>query len=153
MPGFTSNYLSILKKTGQFESITDGIITINTITISENPEFFDHSRPKLIYDKFAKEQGLSTPDIKKIYDSLVAVRELGLEIISMNVVRGWFRKQNAQYKIRKISMIPDSASILNQIPKRHYVEYDRANKRVRLIGKNCRNSNTGVTGATEFVEI
>ncbi len=153
MKNFTSNYLGILKKTGQFDQITDGDVEITTIQISDNPEIFDYSKPKIIYDKFIEEQELSTPDIKKIHDSLVAVRELGFEIISMNVVKGWFRKQNAQYKIRKISLISDSASVLNQIPARHYVEYDRANKRLRLIGKNCRNSNTGAIGFTEFVEI
>lgn len=153
MSNFTSNYLGILKKTGRFDEITDGTVKINTIAISENPEIFSYSRPKIVYDKFSKEQELLVPDIKKIYDSLVAVRELGFEIISMNVVKGWFKKQNAQYKIRKASLISDSASVLNQIPARHYIEFDRANKRVRLVGRNCRNSHTGTIGSTEWEAI
>lgn len=153
MPGFTSNYLGILKKEGHFDQITDGVIPISTIEVSKNPELFDYNPPKIVFDKFAQEQKLLDPDIKKIYDSLVSVRELGFEIISLNVVKGWFKKQNAQYKIRKASMISDSASVINYIPPRHYIEYDRANKRVRLVGKNCRDSNTGTIGSSEWVEI
>ena len=153
MENFTSNYLGILKRTGQFDQITDGVLEIATIQVSKNPELFEYNQPKIVFDKFAHKQELLDPDIKKIYDSLVSVRELGFEIISLNVIKGWFRKQNAQYKIRKASMISDSASVLNQIPSRHFVEFDRANKRVRLVGKNCRDSNTGAIGVTEFVEI
>ena len=153
MPGFTSHYLGILKQTGKFEQIDDGVVPISTIIIYENPEFFKYSRPKIVYDKYTQEQELLAPDIKKIHDSLVAIRELGFEIISMNVLKGWFKKQNAQYKVRKASLISDSANILNQIPSKHYVEYDRANQRLRLVGKNCRDSLTGTIGATEFVEI
>lgn len=152
MKNFTSNYLSILKRTNQFEQITDGVVPIPTITISENPEIFSYSKPKIIYDKYAQKQELVEPDIKKIVDSLQAVRELGFEIISLNVVRGWFKKQNAQYKVRKASLISDSATILNSIPLNHYIEFDRANKRIRMIGKNCRNSHTGIIGGSEWVE-
>ena len=174
MENFTSNYLGLLKRTGQFDQITDGVIPISTIQVSKmeklgnvdiknNKEFciklfneypeLQYSPPTIVYDKFAQEQELLDPDIKKIYDSLVSVRELGFEIISLNVIKGWFRKQNAQYKIRKASMISDSASVLNQIPQRHFVEFDRANKRVRLVGKNCKDSFTGAIGVTEWVEI
>ena len=153
MPGFTSNYLGLLKRTNQFDEITDGTVVVATIHVSENPEIFSYSRPKIIFDKFTQDQALLEPDIKKISKSLIAVKEMGFEIISLNVLKGWFKRQNAQYKIRKASLISDSASVLNQIPPKHYVEFDRANKRVRLVGKNCRNSFTGSIGATEFVEV
>ena len=153
MNNFTSNYLGILKRTGQFDQITDGVISIPTIQISENPEIFQYSHPKIVYDKFTQEQKLLEPDIKKISESLMAVKELGFEIISMNVVRGWFRGQSVQYKIRKASLIPDSATVLNQIPPRHFVEFDRANKILRLVGKNCKNSFNNVKGSSEWVGV
>ena len=153
MPGITSNYLGILKKIGKIEDITDGVVIIPTIIISQEPEIPSYQRPKLIYDKFSEEQELMEPEIKKIAQSIVPVHELGIDLVSVNVKRRWRKRQVVEYKIRKKNMVSDGATLLNSMPVNHYVEYDMANERIRLVGPNCRNIETGALSTTEWLSL
>lgn len=149
---FTSNYLGLLKKMGKFSEITDGTIVLSTIRSEEEPEGIVYSAPKIIYDKFEEKEELVEPDIRTITRGLQTIRELGFEIVSISVgKKKWFRKQSTQYKLRRISLISDASNVTNIIPLNHYIEYDRANQRIRMIGKNCRNDNK--IGVTEWLKV
>jgi hypothetical protein len=153
MENFTSRYLGILKKAGKFEAITDGAVPIQTIQVEENPRVFKYSRPRLGFDKFDEKEELVEPDIKKMKDSFVAIQELGVDILSLGVKRRWLKRQVVQYKLKLSDAVGPNDNPIKDIPIGHYLEYDRANKRIRLIGPKCRDSETGIIGTTKWLKL
>lgn len=135
----TSSYLGLLKKVGKIKGpITDGERKINTIKIGK-PKIPNYSKPKIIYDIFSSSQEEMAPDIKKT-GYIEMVRELGFEIVSEKVSDSerWFPYQSVKYNLKRGGLIAGQANILETMPSKHYLEVDRANKRVRLRGPNCK---------------
>lgn len=150
---FTSNFLGILKKQGKIDEITDNNgVEILTIHYEQNPEKIYFSKPKLLYDKDKQEDDLLEPEIRTISRTLQTVRELGFEIISLPIKRKkMFKGQHALYKLKRKSLINNKDIVLNQMPKVVF-EYDVANERVRLVGKNCCDKR-GIRGKTDWIYI
>jgi len=147
---YTSAYLALLRKLGKIREITGGGTPIQTITFSDSPINLIENKPKLIYDKFEKEDDLVKSDIKVITDSLKKVRELDIEIVSSKIKKRWKKGQSVEYKLKKIEQITEKDLIINQIPSGHEVWWDIANSRAKLIGNNCRNS-LEIFGETDWI--
>jgi len=137
---FTSYYLGRLKELGFFNKITDGYIEIDTIKVLP-PKPFKYLKPRVVVDKMMPKTTIP-PDIKKI--SLSDLSSMGYVIVSFAVRRNkWFKLQKSRYEILPEEDVMNKKRILDNIPKDHYIEYDRANKLVRLVGRNTRPTGTG----------
>lgn len=138
---FTAKYLGILGN-----KITDSRgLDISTLrTIKDKKFFFEYRKPRIICDILQKEKVLIEPEIREIkYDDL-SRKELC--IVSM---KKRFRKGGSIiYKIIKKTRFPKNAKIIERVPHGHHIEFDMANKVIRLVGRNV-----GITGYGEWVAI
>jgi len=67
------------------------------------------------------------------YDDLIRA---GLVITSKPTNRRWFKGQRQIYGLARKYNIPSNVRIKNQLPIYHYIEYDRLEKKFRLVGRN-----------------
>jgi len=151
MKQYTSSYLGLLKKYGKIKApITDGVRKIGTIEIGE-PEYPTYSRPKIIYNRFLT-SSMAKSIIMKTKD-IGIVNDLGFEIASIPVgEERWYPYQRVEYKLIKSGLITGGTDILNSVPPSHYIEIDKTNKRIRLVGPNCRTRNNELN-RTDWEEI
>ena len=142
---FCGHYLGFLKEKGGFETITDGILEVDSIRVL-SPIALKYKMPRLIFDRFAPKQELIMPEIKII--SYNDMRKLGFVVVSRLAKKRWYSQQAVYFRLMKDSYIGGQKNALLQIPPKHRVEYDVANKLIRLTGRGA-----GPTGASEWVEV
>ena len=143
MVNFTAHYLGILKKDGIFNKITDGTVEVDTIKVL-NPGMFQYFRPRIVYDKFINDERYVEPQISNI--SFNDMKRMGFTIISIKTSKknpGWFKYQNVIYRLIKETALIGNRESLLSLPPKHHIEFDSANKMVRLVGKNAGGSGFG----------
>ena len=134
MSNFTSNYLGLLKKQGELININSEGIEIDTIYIEQNPTSFNYFKPRMIIDRF-QENISANPEIRKI--SIQDLGRLGFVIATIQRKHHkWWKGQMVEYRIMREYLVKNKLSILNVPPNKHYLEYDRANSVVRIVGRN-----------------
>lgn len=133
---FTENYLGVLKKLGKIDDFCDQDgITIQTISFGK-PEGWNRSKPKIIYDKFTKDESLAKPILKEV--RYLTLEREGMDIISVPIKKKkrWFKGQYVSYKLAWKTKEKGH----EKIPEKHKLIYDSANNRFKLKGVRCRDS-------------
>jgi len=142
---FCAGYLWMLKEEGVFDEITDGTVEIDTIHVWKSKKRFIYLKPKIKYDKFSRNRIISPPEINRIsYNDMI---QLGFRIVSRIPKIKWFKGQNVVYKLVREGIIQDENYLL-QVPPKHYIEYDKANKLIRIRGRNA-----GPDGFSEWLQV
>ena len=141
MTNFTSDYLALAGIT----AILNEGLPLDTIHIGKNPKPFSYFKPSITIDKFSQGVALRTPEIRGIKYS--ELKRMGYIIIKYVPSKRWFTAQRYAYKLKKIDEVGGytkkdvvtlsvtHASELS-LDISHYIEYDLANRRVRLVGKS-----------------
>lgn len=125
---FTARYLGIL---GNNIADENGNFIPTIKIIKDKDFFFQYKKPSFTYDAFLKEKKLYSPNTVKInYSDL---NRFGLSVIS---TKSRIRGRYVIYKLCRKIKIPKEANVLNLIPREHFIEYDMANKIIRITGPN-----------------
>jgi len=124
-------------------------------TISYSKEVYDsrYSKPCVTYDILKKPgEEEKEPQLVKIAN-LAKLEELGFVLCVIPMKKGWYKGQRVMYAlIRKGTIEEKSYKKLTTFPQQdrinHYVIYDEANQKLKLVGKRA-----GPTGEGEWVMI